>query len=588
MLYDWNQVDSVSGQLVSQMVDSDLAMLSQNGFNLVHLYLWDQTLLQMANPNEPSGFVDAGGDPSRSPHNQWANLNDFVAQAENHSIFVELHFASGWLLNNIGAGPPSTIASQYANWVGKFIQHLNSTNAHNNVLLWGMAYAFVPARSDPGGTWSTTWQQVYYYVDRLARYYSPRPGVVGLVGSDLSFTNPSGVVLRNSAYTFDWQSLQQQAYTMRSLLTSAYGYTKDPDAYLMQIYQANSYDMYSALWHLTNDTSVSQGIPVASSRISVVETATSSAMTGPPNGTQIASYGDQNALVTTVSGQASWLQNDLCMLQSLGIQKIAYWALYDAYTTWTEYPWYLSGGGLSWSGFWGLSFETESAGQKDSWSILRNYYLYGQLSCPSSLIYASPILSLTPTSTYYTVGQPIRVTWTAAEAASLSVSQGGDSTYACDTGILLTGGVASASCAYTNTVPFYSSGQQDITIIGASIGGTEQIAYARITVGDRPIVNAVTNHNYSNTIRAGDTIIVFGNGFSLSGGNYLQFTRDGYSDVWFYDGDGSYFWDQSNFQINASLDARLAPGVWYLKVFNGYSPNASAAFQIVINQQGRD
>ena len=222
MLYDWNQVDSVSGQSVSNMVDSDLAMLSQNGFNLVHLYLWDQTLLRQANSNEPSGFVDASGDPSTSPNNQWANLNDFVTRAENYGLFVELHFASGWLLNNIGAGSPSSVASQYASWVGKFIQYLNSTNAHRNVLLWGMAYAFVPAVSDPTGTWSTTWQQVYYDIDQQARLYSPRPGVVGLVGTDLDFTNPSSVILRNSGYTFDWQDLQQQAYTMRSLLTSAY------------------------------------------------------------------------------------------------------------------------------------------------------------------------------------------------------------------------------------------------------------------------------------------------------------------------------------------------------------------------------
>ena len=98
--------------------------------------------------------------------------------------------------------------------------------------------------------------------------------------------------------------------------------------------------MYSALWNLTNSNSVYQGIPVAASKISVVETATSSAMNNSPEGTQIPSYGDQNTPVTTVSGHASWVQDDLCMLQSLGIQKIAYWALYDPYTMWTGYPWY--------------------------------------------------------------------------------------------------------------------------------------------------------------------------------------------------------------------------------------------------------
>lgn len=137
MLYDWNQTDSTStsGQLVSAMVDSDLAMLSQNGFNLVHLYLWDQILLKEVNASKPSGFVDASGDPSTSPNNQWANLNDFVTRAENHGLFVELHFASAWILNHAGSGNPSAVASQYANWVGRFIQYLNSANSHQNVLL---------------------------------------------------------------------------------------------------------------------------------------------------------------------------------------------------------------------------------------------------------------------------------------------------------------------------------------------------------------------------------------------------------------------------------------------------------------------
>lgn len=583
MLYDWNQYDSVSGQLVSGMADSDLAMLSQNGFNLVHLYLWDQTLLKQANPDEPSGFVDAGGNPSTSPNHQWENLNDFVTRAEKYGIFVELHFASGWLLHNIGAGPPSAVAGQYANWVGQFIQYLNQTNGHRNVLLWGMAYGFVPAASDPTGTWSTTWQQVYYDVDQLARLYSPWPGEIGLIGTDLSISVPNGTLLRNSGYPFDWQSSQRQAYTMRLLLTGIYGYGKDPDIYLMQIYHANSYDMYSALLNMTNSTSVSQGIPVPAGKISVVETATSSAMNNPPEGTQTSSYGDNQTPVTTVSGQASWVQNTFCMFQSLGIQKTAYWALYDPYTTWTGYPWYKTGADLAWNGYWGLSFESESSGQKDSWSILRNYYYYGSLACPSPLAYAEPILSLTPTSPYFTIGQPVRVTWTAAEAASLSINQGGDNTYACDTGAYLSNGVASASCAYTNTGAFYSSGLQTVTITGASAGGTPQTASATVTIGGGPIVNATTNQNYSYDIGSNDTIIIWGNGFSLSGGNTVQLTRDGYADVWLYDGNGYYFWDQSTFQIHASLNGRAAPGLWTLYVRNGYSGAPSAAYRITIN-----
>ena len=70
---------------------------------------------------------------------------------------------------------------------------------------------------------------------------------------------------------------------------------------------------------------------------------------------------------------------------------------------------------------------------------------------------------------------------------------------------------------------------------------------------------------------------------SLSGGNTVQLTRTGYSDVWFYDGDGYNFWDQSHFQINASLNGRAAPGVWNLYVRNNYSGTPSAAYQVTIN-----
>ena len=121
MLYDWNTHDPTTGQVVSAMADIDLATLSQNGFNLVHLYLWDQLELTKANPGELAGFITAPGDPSQSPNNQWSNLNDFVTRAENHGLFVALHFASGYILDNVN----TVAATKYATWVGQFIQYLN-------------------------------------------------------------------------------------------------------------------------------------------------------------------------------------------------------------------------------------------------------------------------------------------------------------------------------------------------------------------------------------------------------------------------------------------------------------------------------
>jgi hypothetical protein len=44
---------------------------------------------------------------------------------------------------------------------------------------------------------------------------------------------------------------------MRTLLTAAYGYQKDPDVYMLQIYHPNSYDLALSLNSL--ETSYHQG-----------------------------------------------------------------------------------------------------------------------------------------------------------------------------------------------------------------------------------------------------------------------------------------------------------------------------------------
>ena len=49
MLYDWYSYDTTAGQYVYQMVDNDLTRLSQNGYNVLHLYLWDRNLLKSLN-----------------------------------------------------------------------------------------------------------------------------------------------------------------------------------------------------------------------------------------------------------------------------------------------------------------------------------------------------------------------------------------------------------------------------------------------------------------------------------------------------------------------------------------------------------
>ncbi len=596
MLYDWDSWDSAAGKYVYQMADEDLTRLSQNGFNLLHLYLWDQLALRRESnsQNYNVGFITAPGTPSSSPNDQWENLNDFVTMAEDKGLFVALHFVSYRLLDQAGEEDPATVAAEYAAWTGAFIQHLNSTHQHWNVLVWGLAYSFGPYPGDPYGTYSTTWKLVYKAVDDIARQYSPAPGVLGLVGANLALNelNPSGrinngtIFARGNGYSWDWENAQETAAVMRTLLTAAYGYQKDPDVYMLQIYHPNSYDLALSLNSL--ETSYHQGgLQVPASKIFVVEVATSSSLNSTPSGGNGIPYsGDSQTPTTTQAGLSQWLTNTLCVLRGASIYKTAYWSMYDPYTMWTDPPWSKTGQDLAWNGFWGLVYEDENYGDKPAWSVLRSYYLNDTLNCaypfPSN---ATPLVSLTPSTSYYTVNQRVRVTWTAGEAATASLDRSHEGSYGCRPSQpnLISPTDIVGSCAYSDAAAFYTLGTQTVTFTGTNLASSSQNATASVTIGLGPTVSAVTDQNYSYTINADDTIVVWGNGFSLTGGNTIQLTRSGYPDIWMYEGDGYYFWDESYTQMNASLAGRAAPGQWNLYVRDYWSGTPSAAYTLTVN-----
>jgi hypothetical protein len=51
------------------------------------------------------------------------------------------------------------------------------------------------------------------------------------------------------------------------------------------------------------------------------------------------------------------------------------------------------------------------------------------------------------------------------------------------------------------------------------------------------------------------------------GGNQIFWTSaSGSQTVTLNESDGLYFWDQSSGQINAALDPRITPGLWYVSV----------------------
>jgi hypothetical protein len=601
MLYDWDLYDSTAGKHVYTMADEDLTRLSQNGFNLLHVYIWDRELLQSVNSSEPAGFETV---PSNSANGQWDNLKDFVAMAESKGLYVAIHFADGRVLRRLsemGGNPmmtPEIAATEFANWAGLFIHHL--TPAHNNIVMWGVSFALGPAPGDPNNNYSKTWAKCSKKVADIVAARTPSTtGVLGLVAANLAFElldassnvhDNTSILPRGAGYVWGWEMAQRRVKTMRDALTVEYGYTKDPDIYMLQLYNANSADLRTSLNSLLGGT-VSGGLAPSLSKLFVVEFATSSSLqsalfnsVNDSKGNDVPSWGDAQVPTTTVAGQAQWLNNTLCAFNGVGFQKMAYWSMYDPYAMWTGSPWLQTGQTLSWNGFWGLIYEGESYGDKPSWSTLRNFYANGSLSCPITQNSSVPILAILATSNYYTSAQPIRLYWNVGDNVSLAANSGHGSSFSCSdnqTTALSTSSLV-GSCGFTDINPNYSIGPRTVSLTATSGAGGSQAANVSLTIGDAPQLNAVTNSNYSMTVASNDVAIFWGNGLSRSGGNTVQLVRSGYPDVWLFDGDGHYFFDESHFQINSSLAGRASPGVWTVYLRSPYSGTPSAAFSLTI------
>ena len=451
MLKDWNQYDPKLGMLVYQAADQDMELLSRNGYNLLHLYLWDKELLDDAvldrwcpvDPDsgrrpagctppysEPAGFPNFPNSPTSTPEgaSQFAALQDFVARAESHGLYVALHFASGALIDQEGrlgqqSPPPGSaipscdnLAAGFSRWAGQFITAL--TPIHRNVALWGVAFAFGADSSDETdltghpSVFNRCFGQIYQSVDIIARQSAPpgMAGTVGLIGvnPEFPFVAPSGTDAGRQfrrpqgGYIWDVATTQRVVKTMTDELTALYGQSKSPDLYMFSFYNANAADLaksVDALIH-SNDGDPSR-MTVPADRIFPIEFATSSAGTG------AGSWGDNQTPTTSVSGQDTWLRNTLCAFRSLGIEKYAYWAMYDAASLWTNAPWFNAGQQLAWNGYWGLGFEPPSSGFKPAWTTLA---LYNEapdaLPCPAN---PPPNVTAWPFSDYVTVGQTPKI-----------------------------------------------------------------------------------------------------------------------------------------------------------------------------------
>jgi len=612
MLYDWYSYDATAGQFVWQMADADLTMLKQNGFNLVHLYLWDRDSFGLY--DEPSGFCPYPNHPTSGPgcnaSSQWNALADFVQRAESKGIYVALHFVSQKLVNDLGAGVPASIsAPAFATWANHFIDLLtpaSPTSRRRNVLFWGLAYPVQPPE-DTSNNWGITWRDAYKLVDEHAKAGSPNPGLMGIIGTNLGMTflthvpgDDQAMTARVGSYQWDWQGAQRVVKSMRTLLSGVYGYAKDPDVYMMQMYHANSTDMQAAISSLVNAPyNPSVALNPQADRIFVVEFATSSSMTYPValqdevKGNNIQTWGDANTPTLTPSGQAQWLRSALCAFQSANIQKLGYWALYDPYAMWKNYPFYFSNYDLAWNGYWGLKYEREIDGDKPSWVVLRDFYLNGSLQCSNPRPPSITFKRDNAAAGYYTIGQPVGLIWTAADTSAWAITDiaSNVSSYPCKL-VTWTGSgpgdpfysSPNGSCAFAYSPPIYVTGPKTFTFTATPVGGgTPAQTSANVTIGGSPTISAVTDNEYSANIGQYDYLVVWGDGFSRFGGNTLQFVRSGYSDVWMWINDGYFFWERSYNQINAYLAGRLAPGTWSLYVRNGYPSGPAGPFPVTIN-----
>jgi hypothetical protein len=660
MLYDWYtldcstttlpQSDCVSGQYVYQAVQNDLATLAANGINLIHLYLWDQDLALSTSPNLSSsesstcqlgtppvapqgctypGFVgwDDGG-PQSSPNNQWNALAAFVSAAQAKGIYVALHFAVNRVKVEMLDGAPASnsacsgytagsnalgtcLGGQYAGWVNGFIQALAP---YQNVLVWGLDYG-TPGPGSPSDNYAAFWQAAYPAIlSELQQYPYTSPSGRALAMLDPGFgglwpVNPStgkqdvqpilSLVQWPSnegsyvGYQWNWQATQSAVSTWQQTLNQS------PDMWAITAYNASAADLEAALECVagvanSQCSSPAQSIPF--SKMLVTEVATGSALESSPIGNGLASDIDAQTPTTTAAGQAQWLTDTFCVFSRHGILPLGWYGLYDS-ASWWEANFNYSGSNLAARGYWGLSSEVPSYGNKTAWTAMLDY----PSSCPSGIYPPAPVLSLYADATYYTQGDTGVINYTAGDVSSLSLNESPDSgIFSCETSdqiqtasTPLVGSCSSLVVQMTNTTQQITLSGSNADVDNSQSGyQTNGSASISVTVGSSPIVGGLQDYNTGQscnfyqdpscviTASQEDTIIVYGLGFSLNGGNTIHLI--GPSNVWLYETDGYYYWDDSRTQINAQVGCYVTPGSYTFNVLNPHNGNPSTSYSITI------
>jgi len=125
-----------------------------------------------------------------------------------------------------------------------------------------------------------------------------------------------------------------------------------------------------------------------------------------------------------------------------------------------------------------------------------------------------------------------------------------------------TGGGAQGVITRTRAAGYVGPLQVGTDLMSIGIGGAIAVNPCASTA--TPVISSVTNSNYQTAVSAGDTVIVWGNDFSIGGDSLIWFPASGPA-VTFSDSGPGYFWDQSAGQINAALSAAITPGQWYVQ-----------------------
>ena len=145
-----------------------------------------------------------------------------------------------------------------------------------------------------------------------------------------------------------------------------------------------------------------------------------------------------------------------------------------------QYPWLFPQSILGWWGFWGLKTTVYgNFAMKPSLYWYGNEYSAHFPNCTGSnwsTFARTPYVTLTAANDYFTLGQPVRVTWTAFDADLLSLSRvqsGSGMSLDCQPNAQgaqqNVGAGVVGSCAYTEVQPFSTTGNQSLMVSATKI-----------------------------------------------------------------------------------------------------------------------